>query len=999
MQYLKQPDLQRQATEGGDFVTCLQCAREHTATKTHHADGSTLDYDTGTYFLPFEAPVRNIFDLAKVLDSLSRIPSLFVIRGKYAGDDVIDTLAPDAKGKPARGRNGGVLRNLKTFHETGHHWVMLDIDGFMPEVDPDQHPEEAVREFIARQLPVCFHEVTFYWRLSASAGLARNRGILKAHVWFWLDTPYTGPELTVWAQVQARALDRAVFRTVQPHYTADPRFTGMADPITQRGGLCDGWLDSVPLEIPAGLQASARQYEPGADIDMPDPREKPGVIGAFCRALSIEDVLEQDLAAHFEWESPGDPRRLNFLDGSGAPGGAFVSDCREYITNMHASDPFEGRAANKFDLVRHYYFGHLDDPDDPFDDATNSPSYHAMRSHALQLGPVQAELIETQEQERSDRDAELLDPGAEVVQTLEAMDPEQVHSDWLAMAETLGPVAEDAVLNVVSRKTATSRRPLKQALDQHRKELQREKRIEDLRQRGRGRVMISYTPEDVTRLAMEAENLILGQNIGQAWEYCLFGGQLARMVTRRLPRTTGIDAHGEMSAPEVPSISILNRAQLRAKVEEVAVFMRIDPRTNVQLPTEVPAQVLESLMYLDHKTVPQVSGLVTHPITLPTGEILATEGIHDDSELLVHGTEMPDCRAYDHDEAIDAMARIEAHFLDGFHFDTPLDRAAAIAALFTGVQRRVLDAAPGIAIGAASQASGKTTLAQRIHVILTGHDMPVVSFPEHHSDEVAKTIFALLLSAPALVCFDNIRDGLTFRSPTLAQVLSSSTFKQRVLGESREAEVPTNTMFVLTGNNLALGRDELTRWMPVRLAAPDARPDQRRFRYADIVAHGRRVRNQVLRDVVGIVAGYLRHGEPIDPRTRFPAWDRLVRQPLMWAGVQDVGETFARNIAESSDTIAERNLISELFQVFECRPFSARDVVKALADFDTEDATRDRLEDALLALQAKRTDNPRSISWVLRAHAGRRCVVRGTELWLDRGTSEEAVQYRVHCDL
>jgi hypothetical protein len=52
------------------------------------------------------------------------------------------------------------------------------------------------------------------------------------------------------------------------------------------------------------------------------------------------------------------------------------------------------------------------------------------------------------------------------------------------------------------------------------------------------------------------------------------------------------------------------------------------------------------------------------------------------------------------------------------------------------------------------QASGKTTLFRKFHIVLTGRDMAVSTFPENDEAEVQKRLLAMLMRSPAMVCFD-----------------------------------------------------------------------------------------------------------------------------------------------------------------------------------------------------------------------------------------------------
>ena len=74
---------------------------------------------------------------------------------------------------------------------------------------------------------------------------------------------------------------------------------------------------------------------------------------------------------------------------------------------------------------------------------------------------------------------------------------------------------------------------------------------------------------------------------------------------------------------------------------------------------------------------------------------------------------------------------------------------------------------------------------------------------------------------------------------------------QRLLGMSRILTCNTNVLISVTGNNLSFGADEQSRFLPVHLLAHD---DNYRL---DVVNHYLSVRDQVLRDIIGVIAGYL----------------------------------------------------------------------------------------------------------------------------------------------
>lgn len=85
------------------------------------------------------------------------------------------------------------------------------------------------------------------------------------------------------------------------------------------------------------------------------PLEKPGIVGAFCRAFAISDAIEKFDLPYKPGSSEG---RLTFTQGS-RPDGAIVYDSDTKLHSHHDTDPARGQS-NAYDLVRLHHFGWLD---------------------------------------------------------------------------------------------------------------------------------------------------------------------------------------------------------------------------------------------------------------------------------------------------------------------------------------------------------------------------------------------------------------------------------------------------------------------------------------------------------------------------------------------------------------------------------------------------------------------------------------------------------------
>lgn len=85
------------------------------------------------------------------------------------------------------------------------------------------------------------------------------------------------------------------------------------------------------------------------------PLEKPGIVGAFCRAFTISDAIEKFDLPYKPGSSEG---RLTFTQGS-RPDGAIIYDNDTKLHSHHDTDPARGQS-NAYDLVRLHHFGWLD---------------------------------------------------------------------------------------------------------------------------------------------------------------------------------------------------------------------------------------------------------------------------------------------------------------------------------------------------------------------------------------------------------------------------------------------------------------------------------------------------------------------------------------------------------------------------------------------------------------------------------------------------------------
>lgn len=161
-------------------------------------------------------------------------------------------------------------------------------------------------------------------------------------------------------------------------------------------GRYPDWHDTSywPLH-PEELRVDKKRKEKQAD-----PRQKPGVIGAFCRTYTIQDVIDEFLPDVYAPCGDKDDR-YTYLSGS-TTGGLVVYDDGMFAYSNHSTDPARGLDLNAFDLVRIHKFGEEDEDQNPDTPVTKLQSYKSMMDFASGLAPVKLELLKEREKSAKD---------------------------------------------------------------------------------------------------------------------------------------------------------------------------------------------------------------------------------------------------------------------------------------------------------------------------------------------------------------------------------------------------------------------------------------------------------------------------------------------------------------------------------------------------------------------------------------------------------------------
>jgi hypothetical protein len=368
---------------------------------------------------------------------------------------------------------------------------------------------------------------------------------------------------------------------------------------------------------------------------------------------------------------------------------------------------------------------------------------------------------------------------------------------------------------------------------------------------------------------------------------------------------------GVLRARAAPRIAPLPPALLRAFSTAVIYWyqMRYDKREKEDEPVQVhpPPWAVAALHERGHwPGVRPLEGIAEAPVLRPDGTIAATPGYDAQTGILVAPTcafpPVPDRPSADQVRA--AVALLREPFED-FPLPSEAHRAALLAAVLTGLARAAIRGpTPLFLLDANVPGAGKSLVADVISEIIAGRPLARMA-PTEDDAEMRKRITALAIAGVPHVLLDNVAGALG--GPSIDAALTSTTWRDRVLGESRDVELPLTAVWYATGNNVQLAGDLARRVCHARLESPFEHPEERRdFRHPDLLGWVRENRAALVVAGLTVLRAYFVAGAPekrLPMWGSFEAWTRVVRQALVWAGQADPAETREqlRREADSSE--------------------------------------------------------------------------------------------------
>ncbi len=477
------------------------------------------------------------------------------------------------------------------------------------------------------------------------------------------------------------------------------------------------------------------------------------------------------------------------------------------------------------------------------------------------------------------------------------------------------------------------------------------------------------------------------------------GGLLVRVLRSR-------HLHDGVSRPKgSATIGVFPKPNLRERLSKHTRFSRVDDE-GFESPAHPPGWLVSAIDARgEWPCIRHLRGVSDAPVLRSDGSIRQDAGFDSETSVLYEpATSFP---AIPENASLDDARAATLELLDvvcDFQFEAEEHKSAWLAGLLTPLARFAFEGpSPLFLIDANVRGAGKGLLAQTIGMIVLGHPMPVSSY-SHDTYEMRKRITAIAVAGDRMILFDNLA-GL-FGNDAIDRALTSTYWKDRLLGKSQEVELPLIPSWYATGNNVQVSADTTRRIIHIRLDVLDEHPERRGdFKHDKLLAWIGSHRRQLLSRALTILSAYCRTGRPIHslhPFGSFEGWSSLVREAVVWVGLPDPCKTCDR-LAESADTT--KDLLQQLLSAWQAYDPAANGLVMAELLRSLYPETRDQAPtdqasqdmraafEQLVGCRAGKIPMPRQVGNRLRAF--RRRVVAGMYLDVDQSRGEQGKVWRV----
>lgn len=355
-----------------------------------------------------------------------------------------------------------------------------------------------------------------------------------------------------------------------------------------------------------------------------------------------------------------------------------------------------------------------------------------------------------------------------------------------------------------------------------------------------------------------------------------------------------------------------------------------------QFPAVVPMVVAKSIIgnRSNHSNLPVLKRIVCAPIFNRDGEIRTEPGYDINTQCFIKTDDLsldsvPSVpTSQDMKKAVDIVYDL----IFDFPFVSSSERANAIGFfLLPFVKEMIEGLTPLHLFEANTSRTGKTLLVEILSFPFLNQWIATKSEIKN-DEELRKQITTKLVDGSSHVFFDNLNYGIN--SGILAQAATSEIWDDRLLGGNESFTGPVDCIWVLSGNNPKMSRENLGRTIRIRQDANMEFPEERKsegFRHPKIKKWVKDHRGDIVWAALTICQNWIAKGQPepsdLPAVGGFEEWRDIIGGILQSAGINGFLSNMSDFRADADDeTTNLRSLIGIWWKNFQSSEVLAKDL-------------------------------------------------------------------------
>ena len=283
-----------------------------------------------------------------------------------------------------------------------------------------------------------------------------------------------------------------------------------------------------------------------------------------------------------------------------------------------------------------------------------------------------------------------------------------------------------------------------------------------------------------------------------------------------------------------------------------------------------------------------------------------------------------------------------------FRDDGGLSKSVAMSGLLTPFACGILPhgaLVPCFIVVGNAEGAGKTSVVKVMVVPVLGKFE--AGTKPGNEEELRKALLAVVMEGQNCIILDNIKDHLG--SSSLEAFLTTTIWRDRILGSSKSFAGEKSTVVFVTGNSCTVSPDMRRRSLVVHLFMREERAEARKFNRPLDVSYLLEHRSQILNALWVFIKAWDAAGRPKGSKTHssFPEWTRTIGAIIEHAGYPSPAEIPSVECSVDQDGNDMRRMVNAISPSTPIKIFKFADLVdfaRSMGAFETTLGTEGELD-------------------------------------------------------